>query len=187
MVTSRVLYLALVAAFYGERLIELAVAGRNARRLRAAGGVEHGGGHYPAMVAFHALFPAAAALEVLALGRSFPGAIGWVALGVLAAAQALRWWCVAALGGRWTTRIIVVPGLVPVQRGPYRFLAHPNYVAVAVEPAALALVHGAWITAVAASAVNGLLLRARIRAEERALGAEWRRAFGRRPVRGDAA
>jgi methyltransferase len=179
MVTSRALFLALVAAFYGARLVELAVAARNARRLRARGAEEHGRAHYPAMVAFHALYPAAAALEVLLLRRPFPGVPGWAALALVLAAQALRWWCIAALGGRWTTRILVVPGLAPIARGPYRWLPHPNYLAVAAESIALPLVHGAWWTALGAGLVNAGLLRVRIAAEERALGAPWRRAFGR--------
>jgi methyltransferase len=186
MVSSRALYLALVGAFYAERLLELAVSSRNLRRLRARGGVEHGRGHYGATVAFHALYPAAAALEVLALARRFPGAVGWAALTLVALAQALRWWCVATLGGRWTTRVVVVPGLAPVTSGPYRWLRHPNYLAVEVEAWALPLVHGAWLTAIAAGTLNALLLAVRIRAEERALGPGWRAAFGRRPRPGAA-
>jgi len=85
------------------------------------------------------------------------------------AAQALRWWCIVTLGPRWNTRVIVVPGLAPVVAGPYRVLRHPNYLAVAVEGAALPLVHGCWITAVSFTVANALLLRVRIRVENEAL------------------
>jgi methyltransferase len=86
------------------------------------------------------------------------------------ASQALRWWCIATLGPRWNTRVIVVPGLALVASGPYRWLRHPNYVAVVVEGFALPLVHTAWITALAFTVLNAVLLFAvRIPAENRAL------------------
>jgi methyltransferase len=73
--------------------------------------------------------------------------------------------------------VIVVPGDAPVRRGPYRFLRHPNYVAVAAEMLLVPLAHGAWISAAVFSALNALLLRTRIQTEERALGAAWEREF----------
>jgi methyltransferase len=95
--------------------------------------------------------------------------VGWPALGGVLLAQALRWWCIAVLGPRWTTRVVVVPGLPLVARGPYRWMRHPNYLAVVVEGAALPLVHGAWATACAFTVLNGALLATRIRCENAAL------------------
>ena len=96
--------------------------------------------------------------------------IGYDWLIVVVAANALRWWCIATLGNQWSTRVIVVPGVALVRRGPYRWLSHPNYVAVAVEGAALPLVHTAWVTACAFTVLNAvLLLGFRIPTEERAL------------------
>src|SRR5690606_11704341 len=98
-------------------------------------------------------------------------AIGWPALTPVLGAQALRWWCIATLGPYWNTRVIVVPDLTPVATGPYRRLRHPNYLAVVVEGVALPLVHAAWVTAVAFTVLNAvLLLGFTIPAEERALG-----------------
>lgn len=181
MVSSVTLYLALIAATYGERVLELAVSGRNARRLLSAGGVEVGRRHYRVMVAFHASFPAACAIEVVFLRRPFPALLGWLALALVLAAHAVRWWCILTLAGGWTTRVIVVPGASPVTRGPYRWIRHPNYLAVIAEIAALPLVHGAWLVALAGTAVNAAILNVRIRAEERALGVQWRAAFAQRP------
>jgi len=169
-------YLALLAAVAVERGVELAVSTRNARRAIAGGGRESGRALYPAMVAFHAAFLAALAAGAL-LRPSPPGWAAFVPVAGVAAAQGLRWWAVASLGDRWNTRVIVVPGEPPVTRGPYRLLRHPNYVAVVVEVACLPLCWGLWTLAVAFSAGNALLLAARIRDEERALGPEWERAF----------
>ncbi|HET9035576.1 MAG TPA: isoprenylcysteine carboxylmethyltransferase family protein [Myxococcaceae bacterium] len=181
MVTSVQLYLGLLLAVALERGVELVLSARNARLARARGGVETGQGHYPVMAVFHGVFLLACALEVVLLHRPFPGAVGWVALAVVLAAQGLRYWAIATLGWRWNTRIVVVPGAAPVTGGPYRFVRHPNYVAVIAEMVALPLVHGAWLTALVFSLGNVWLLRVRIRAEEHALGAPWEQAFAGRP------
>jgi methyltransferase len=177
--TSVQLYLVLILALYGERLVELAVSRRNVRRLLARGGREFGRGHFPAMALFHALFPAAAAAEVLALDRPFPGLSGWLSLAIVLLAQALRWWTVATLGGAWSVRVVVLPDAPLVTHGPYRLLKHPNYLAVVLEVAAIPLVHGAWLTAVIATLLNLGLLAVRIPLEERAMGPRYAAAFAR--------
>jgi len=181
MVTSVQLYLALLAAVALERGVELVLSTRNARLALGRGGVESGQGHYPVMAALHGLFLVSCAVEVVALQRPFPGLVGWAAFGVVLAAQAVRYWAVATLGWRWNTRIVVVPGAAPIIAGPYRWVRHPNYVAVIAEMVALPLVHGAWLTALLFSLGNAWLLRVRIHAEERALGEPWRHAFAGRP------
>ena len=85
------------------------------------------------------------------------------------AAQGLRWWCIATLGHQWNTRVVVVPDASRVTGGPYRFLPHPNYVAVVVEGVALPLVHTAWITALVFTVLNAALLSTRIKVENAAL------------------
>jgi methyltransferase len=180
MVISLGAYLAILAALAVERVFHLAIAARNARRAFAMGAVERGRGHYPAMAAFHALFLLSAAAEAIVLKRPFPGTLGWMALGGALGAQALRYWSIASLGSRWNTRIIVFPGMAPISRGPYRFMRHPNYLAVIVEVACVPLIHGCWLTAVVFSIGNAALLRVRIRAEEAALGPRYALEFGGR-------
>jgi methyltransferase len=103
------------------------------------------------------------------LERPFLPILGWAALTAVFASQTLRWWCIATLGRQWNTRVIVVPGLPLVSRGPYRLLRHPNYLAVVLEGAALPLVHSAWATAAGFTVLNAVLLARRIQVEERAL------------------
>lgn len=160
-------YTALIAAVTAERLVELVVSKRNLEWSKAYGGKEFGAGHYPAMVALHTGLLAGAALE--ARERRFRPALGWPMLGLVVAAQGLRWWCIKTLGPQWNTRVVVVPGATRVAAGPYRFVPHPNYVAVVVEGVALPLVGGAWITSLVFSVVNAVLLRIRIRVENDAL------------------
>ena len=172
MSTTQKLYLLLIAAIVVERIGELVITQRNLAWARAHGAREHGSVHYPWMVAVHASFLVACPLEAIALDRPFLPLLGVPMLVLLAGAMALRYWAIATLGTRWTTKIVVVPGLPVVTGGPYRFLRHPNYLAVIVEVAALPLVHTAWITALVWSTANAFVLRARIRAEEAALRRE---------------
>ncbi|MFM8598976.1 MAG: isoprenylcysteine carboxyl methyltransferase family protein [Mycobacterium sp.] len=164
-------YVLLLAAIAAERVAELVVSRRNLAWSRARGGVEFGAGHYPAMVVLHTALLAGCLIEVIVFHRPFLPALGWSMLAVVVAAQGLRWWCVSTLGPQWNTRVVVVPGAARIDDGPYRFIAHPNYVAVVAEGIALPLVHTAWITALVFTVLNAALLRTRIRTENTALGA----------------
>ena len=162
-------YAGLVALVAAARIVELRISADHVRRASARGGIEAGAGHYPVMVALHAAFLAACPIEAWLLHRRWIPALGVPMLGVLGGAYALRWWAIATLGDRWSTRVIWVPGDRLVTSGPYRWMRHPNYVAVVMEFAALPLVHTAWLTAVVFSAFNAMVLRTRIRAENAAL------------------
>ncbi|WP_329475468.1 isoprenylcysteine carboxyl methyltransferase family protein [Kribbella sp. NBC_01484] len=162
-------YVVLVLLVGGERVAELVVSLRNARWSFAHGGVESGRGHYPFMVVLHTGLLAGCLVE--AAHRPFIPALGWTMLAVVLLSQGLRWWCITVLGHQWNTRVIVVPGLHLVARGPYRWIRHPNYVAVVAEGIALPLVHTAWITALVFTVLNIPLLAIRIRCEDAALTA----------------
>ncbi len=167
--TSQVWYTVLVALVAVERLAELVVSKRNLTWSQTRGAHETGFGHYPFMVVLHTGLLAGCLLEVWIADRPFLPALGWPMLVLVLAAQGLRWWCIATLGHQWNTRIVVVPGLTRVTGGPYRWVPHPNYVAVVVEGIALPLVHTAWITASVFTVLNAGLLTVRIRAENHAL------------------
>ena len=154
---------AILALVTLQRLAELSLASRNGRRLLAQGAVEHGAGHYPLVVALHALW--LAALWWWAPGRPVNVAL----LIIFLVLQVGRLWVIGTLGERWTTRIIVKPGAPLVRRGPYRFMNHPNYLIVVLEIAVLPLVFGLWQLALVFSLLNALVLAIRIREENRAL------------------
>jgi methyltransferase len=180
---TRVLYTVLIAMVAAGRLVELRIAGRNFRNLLARGGVEVAPGHYRWMVLLHTAFLIACPLEVWLLNRPFFLLLAGVMFLLVLLAAALRYWVIATLDGRWTTRVVCLPGVAPVTGGPYRFLRHPNYLAVIVEMFALPLIHTAWLTAVLFSALNAVVLTVRIRAEEGALSrlSDYGAAFADRP------
>ncbi|WP_237168723.1 isoprenylcysteine carboxyl methyltransferase family protein [Paracoccus shandongensis] len=154
--------LAFIAFLLLQRGAELVLARRNTRALLARGAVEHGASHYPLIVMLHAAW----LLAICAGGWSRPVDPVWLA--VFAVLQLGRLWVLASLGPRWTTRIIVLDEPL-VRRGPYRWIAHPNYAVVVAEIAVAPLVLGLWPVAVVFSVLNAAVLAIRIRAEAGAL------------------
>ncbi len=167
--TTLTAFTVLVVLVAIERLAELVVSKRNAAWSLARGGTESGRGHYPVMVVLHSGFLVAMLVEAWARRPDVSAALAWSMLTLVVASQALRWWCIATLGRRWNTRVIIVPGMAPVRSGPYRLIPHPNYVAVVIEGVALPLVHTAWITALVFTVANAALLSVRLRVENEAL------------------
>jgi methyltransferase len=147
-----------------QRLAELFLSQRNTKRLLARGAYEVAGEHYPFLVLLHASW-----LAVLWFFGPGPP-IEVIPLVIFALLQVARVWVIATLGERWTTRIIILPGAPLVTSGPYRWVNHPNYLIVIGELAVLPLVFGLPTMAIAFSALNGLMLWVRIRAENQALG-----------------
>ena len=153
----------LVAFLVVQRLVELCFAQTNTARLRSSGGVEFGATHYPLIVALHAAW----LLGLFMLGHDRKVILFWLVILVLL--QAGRLWVIASLGGRWTTRVIVLPGAAHVARGPYRWIRHPNYLVVALEIAVVPLALGLPVFALIFSIASAALLLYRIRIENEAL------------------
>jgi methyltransferase len=147
-----------------QRLAELGFARHNTDRLLAAGGVEFGRSHYKFVVALHTIWLGGLWLTASMRPVDPPLLIPFALL------QLGRAWVILTLGGRWTTRVIVVPGEELVARGPYRWLRHPNYLIVAAEIAVVPLAFGLVVYAAAFSVLNAALLFERIRVETAALG-----------------
>jgi methyltransferase len=177
------LYLAAVGAVAAERLLELAIARGNLRSASARGGFVADRRTYWDVAVMQVAWLAACAAEPLLLPRPFIAPLAIPMLVLLVACQALRYWAVLTLGDRWNLRIVVVPGEPVVTDGPYRFVRHPNYLAVLVEFVALPLVHTAWLSAVVFAALGALVTFRRIRLEEAALAghSDYGRAFAGRP------
>ena len=148
------------------RLVELAYASRNEKRLRALGAVEYGKGHYPFMILLHTSFFCSLIIEYIL--KDYPGyfasliAIYFILLG-------FKVWVIASLGAYWNTKILRVPNAPLVASGPYKFLKHPNYVVVVFEIALIPLAFHLYVTAILFSILNAIMLYVRIREENRAL------------------
>jgi methyltransferase len=153
--------LALVAL---QRLVELAYSRHNTHALLARGGVEWGAVQYPFFILVHAAW-------LISMAIFIPPATvpNWKLIGLYAALQPFRIWTIASLGPYWSTRIITMPGMARVRRGPYSLFRHPNYVIVCAEIFVLPFAFGAVEIAILFSFFNAALLSWRIRVEERAL------------------
>ncbi|AFZ67293.1 isoprenylcysteine carboxyl methyltransferase family protein [Deinococcus peraridilitoris] len=156
----------LVLTIMLQRLLELRRARAGERWARAQGAREYGRAHYPLFFLLHGAWLGSLLLE----GRHSRGRVAWPWLVLWLASQGVRYWVMHTLGRLWNTRILIVPGAARVRRGPFRFVKHPNYLAVALELLSAPLSVGALRTAVVFSLLNAaLLLGVRIPAEERAL------------------
>ena len=162
---SIVTVLAVLLLMAGEAVL----SAFNEKLLRARGAIEPPGDVIDIMRwAYPAMF-VAMGVEGALTGPAPRNILLW-GLALFGAAKALKIWAIAALGSRWSYRVLVVPGAPLVTSGPYRFIAHPNYLAVAGEVASVAAIVWAPITGVLAAIGFGWLMIARIRVEDRALG-----------------
>jgi len=173
----------LVCAVGVIRLVELVISQRRRAAMRAGGAAPVAERHFLAMVLLHTGILVASIAEAWLSGRP---AVPWLvlpALAVLVGASLLRWWVIATLGPHWNVRIMASLSMGVVTGGPYRFVRHPNYVAVFLELLALPLVHGAYVTAIGGALAHVWVLAQRIRAEDEFLLADpaYRAVMGGKP------
>lgn len=151
-----------------QRIIELLIARRNERFVRSKGAKEYDAKGYNIIVFIHIGFFISLTLEYLLLAKTLSPF--WPPLLVLIIlAQILRYWAIGSLGYFWNTKILITPNTKAVNTGPYKYMKHPNYLAVVIEIALIPLIFSCYITAVLFTILNAFILRRRIRIEERAL------------------
>ena len=180
---TRIAFLALLALVGLGRLIELRISSRNQRRLMESGARRVPDFHFAWMVLWHGGLLLCAALEVVLLWRPFLLALAAPMFAVFLGANLLRWWVIRTLAGHWNVQVMNSTALGVVTHGPYRWIRHPNYMAVAAEVVALPLIHTAWLTALAAAAATALILSQRVTVEEAVLmeSPAYRAAMGAKP------
>jgi methyltransferase len=150
---------------------------KNEAALRARGAIEPRGDVYRAMSILYPLAFVLMGLEGLWHSRPQvePGAEGlppaWWAAGIvlMIGSKALKYWAIANLRDRWTFKVLVLPGAPLVRSGPYRYVDHPNYIAVGGELVGMMLMMSAWISGPIMTVANGLAIMKRVRVETRAL------------------
>ena len=151
-----------------QRLIELLIAKRNEKILKAQGAIEFDKNGYKAIAVMHVAFFISLISEKVFFQRTLN--TYWIVFAVLfTGAQVLRYWAIKGLGVYWNTKILVLPNHKLVNSGPYKYLRHPNYIAVVIEFAVIPLIFSCYLTAFVFSVINLILLRRRIKIEEDAL------------------
>ncbi len=149
--------------------IELRISRRHEQRLHEEGAIEPRDDVYKSLrLVYPAGFIAMAAEGLLRGGSAPPLLVA--GLLVLAGSKALKAWVIGSLGASWSFHVLVRPHHLLVTRGPYRYLRHPNYLAIAGEIIGMALLVAAPVAGLISLASIVLLLRKRIAVEERALG-----------------
>ena len=151
-----------------QRLSELIISKRNENYIKSQGAVEYDKDGYKYIVLMHNLFFISLVLDFIFLKRVL-NQYWEVLLIIFISAQFLRYWAIFSLGNRWNTKIIVLQDADLVKTGPYKYLKHPNYIAVIIEIAVIPLLFSCYYTAIVFSILNLIVLRRRIRIEEEAL------------------
>lgn len=151
-----------------QRISELLIARRNESYVKAIGAREYDRSGYRLIVLMHIGFFISLISEYLFSNGNLNKF--WITLLIIfILAQFLRYWAIGALGRNWNTKILVIPGTEPINRGPYKYVKHPNYIAVITEIAVIPLIFSCYFTAVVFSILNVLVLKRRIKIEEAAL------------------
>lgn len=162
-----------------QRVSELIIAKRNERWMISIGAMIHGKNHYPFIVALHILFLLSLWSEVTMFNHEL-SSIWIILLPLIVFSQVIRYWAIFSLGKYWNTKIIIVPNQIIESKGPYKFIRHPNYVAVALEIGLFPLLFHAYTTAIVFSFLNMLMMMIRIPIEEKALKNQtnYQKSFG---------
>jgi methyltransferase len=159
----------LIIFIIGQRLVELVIAKNNEKWMKERGGIEAGGEHYKWFIYLHTLFFLCVMVEVFMKGNTLDVGFNYLYFVVFVAAQLARFWCIYSLGRFWNTKIIVLPRVALIKKGPYKYVKHPNYIIVAVELFIIPMLFGAYLSAIVFPILHIILLRIRIPAEEKAL------------------
>lgn len=159
----------LIIFIIGQRLIELKIARHNEQWMKSRGGIEKGAEHYKWFIILHTAFFMSILFEVLIIGESQPKQLNVYLLTIFLLTQVGRVWCIYTLGKFWNTKIIVIPGVSLIRKGPYKYMKHPNYVIVGVELFIIPMLFGAYMTAIIFPILHIILLRVRIPREDKAL------------------
>ncbi len=157
-------FIIIVSVVIVQRLAELFLARRNASKMFSLGAVEYDNKGYKYIVLMHISFFIALVLEFVLLKRSINVFSPYLFV-IFLLAQFLRYWAITTLGVYWNTRIIVLKGGKPVYSGPYKFLKHPNYIAVVTELAVIPLMFSCYFAALFFSILNLIVLKRRIKIE----------------------
>ncbi len=180
---GRIAYITLLVVVGFGRFVELGISRRNQRNLIAKGAARVSEPHFQWMIAVHTGVLIGAGLEVILLHRPFIPVLAIPMTVLFVLANALRWWVIGTLRSHWNVEVMNSAPLGVVSDGPYRWVRHPNYVAVFTELIALPLIYTAWISALVAAVGNGWVLHSRIAVEDPMLlsDAGYRAVMGNKP------
>lgn len=176
-------YLALLVVVGAGRMLEMRLSRRHQRHLQQLGFARERERGFALMVTLHTGVLIAAAVEVVWAHRPLIVGLAIPALLAFLGANVLRWWVIRTMAAHWNVNVVNSLALGVVTAGPYRFVRHPNYVAVFVELLALPLVHTAWVTALLGAALHTFVLRRRLALEESVLNTDlaYRAQMGDKP------
>lgn len=161
-------FLAFYIVVISQRIVELFIARHNEKWMKEKGAIEFCSNHYKFIVLMHFLFFISFLFEKIFLNRGL-SPLWPLILFLFFIVQLIRVWAISSLGRYWNTKVIVLANAKVINRGPYRYIKHPNYFVVSVELIVIPCLFSAYITAILFTIVNIFILSIRIPEEEKAL------------------
>jgi methyltransferase len=173
MLALKLLSYSIIFLYLFERLIELSVNQINKKVMISKYSAKI---KFPReawqMRVFHVLWFVSLFLETYLAGKLLTGFGLYFCIIVLILAQSLRWYAIYTLGSNWSVDIYQMKGHPIIEKGPYAFIRHPNYLAVITEFIFLPLLLGCYFTLTIGVITNYFILRRRISLEEQSLDEE---------------
>ncbi|WP_257131667.1 isoprenylcysteine carboxyl methyltransferase family protein [Bacillus sp. AFS017336] len=151
-----------------QRVVELGIAKNNEKKLKQRGAIEFGQAHYKYFIILHSMFFLSILIENYFVQYVEIEFFTFLLI-LFIILQLARVWVISTLGERWNTKIIILPNEKLVKDGLYKYIKHPNYIIVTVELLVIPIMFHAYITTVIFSICNLMLLKVRIREENKAL------------------
>ncbi len=148
------------------RIAELYVARRNEKWMVQNGAVEYGKKHYPFIIALHSLFFVSLIIEY---SMQQTPSFSLIFLLIYLLLIAFKVWIIALLGNFWNTKIFRIQNYPLINKGPYKYIKHPNYIIVIAEIALIPLIFQLYYTALIFTLLNAIMLTVRIKEENLAL------------------
>lgn len=163
------LYVYFLALSALEILGETWISARNSRALLQRGAVEIAPALLSIMTLLYGLMYFGSMVEYFFVPRNI--SLGWAVIfaSLYGLAKIIKFWAIASLGSYWTMRVLILPKSEVVTAGPYKWIRHPNYVAVLMEIAATTLIGKSFYTFLVVIVLFSVTLVFRIRQEEAAL------------------
>ncbi|QKE71920.1 hypothetical protein HPK19_03475 [Arthrobacter citreus] len=151
-----------------QRVVELGIAKNNEKKLKQRGAIEFGQAHYKYFIILHSMFFLSIFIENYFIPYVEMEFFTFLLI-LFIILQLARVWVISTLGERWNTKIIILPNEKLVKDGLYKYIKHPNYIIVTIELLVIPIMFHAYITTVVFSISNLMLLKVRIREENKAL------------------
>lgn len=130
-----------------QRLMEMIIARRNEKWMINHGGIEYRKVSYKWLISLQIGFFLSFFVELLYKQFQFPQ-LNIVLLLIFMIIQIFRVWSIYTLGRFWRMKTIVLPKIILLRKGIYKYVKDPYQFIISIELIVIPLMFGAYLTAI---------------------------------------